>query len=489
MTNRIAALFGLLLLVPACAMGPDYERPETRPPEAFRGELSPGEAESYADLPWWQVFEDEVLQSLIREALNANYDLEVAIHRVEQARSGVGVARSAFYPGVTGEGSFSRERTPQEQGVPAATFNTFFGGLALAWEIDVWGRIRRVSESAEARHLGSEEARRGVMLTLATTVAQSYLTLLELDRELEIAQETVVAFEATASLFKQRFEGGVGNRLAMARADAALANTQASVPDIERRIVIQENAICVLLGRNPGPIPRGTRLVDRTVAPEIPVGLPSDLLERRPDILIAEREMQSANALIGAAKADFFPRVGLTAFYGGQSEDLGDIAKGQFNVWNVVGSTVGPLFQGFRLWERYQGVKAFFEETVASYQGTIVQAFAEVSNALTTRQRLAEVRTARANAVDAYQEAVELSLMRYDAGLSEYFEVLDAQQQLFPAELQLAEAQLGQLLAVVDLYRVLGGGWQVEDAEWTEGEPLPDDRGEGETAGSQDDPD
>ncbi len=474
MTPRIAPLLGLLLLVPACAMGPNYQRPETRLPEAFRGELSPGEAESYADLPWWQVFEDDVLQSLIREALNANYDLEVAIHRVEQARSGVGVARSSFYPGVTGQGNFSRQRTPEVGGVGAATFNTVFGGLALAWEIDVWGRIRRVSESAEAAYLGSEEARRGVMLTLATTVAQSYLILLELDRELEIAQETVVAFERTAALFQERFEGGLANRLATARAEAALASARASVPDIEGRIVIQENAISVLLGRNPGPIPRGTRLVDRAVAPEIPVGLPSDLLERRPDILVAEREMQSANALIGAAKADFFPRVGLTAFYGGQSEDLGDIAKGQFNVWNAVGSTVGPLFQGFRLWNRYQGVKASFEETVASYQGTIVRAFAEVSTTLTTRQKLAEVRTARANAVDAYQEAVELSLIRYDAGLSEYFEVLDAQQQLFPAELQLAEAQLGQLLVVVDLYRVLGGGWQVEDAEWMAGEDAPD---------------
>ncbi len=475
MTPRIPALFALGLFVSACAVGPDYERPETTPPEVYRGELAPAEAESYADLAWWQVFEDEVLQSLIREALHANYDLEVAIHRVEQARTGVGVAQSAFYPGITGEGNFSRQRTPQQFGEDAMTFNTFFGGLALAWEIDIWGRIRRLSESAEARYLGSEEARRGVMLTLATTVAQSYLTLLELDRELEIANQTVASFQRTSDLFHQRFEGGIGTRLATARADAALAATQAAVPELERLIAIQENTISVLLGRNPGPIPRGVPLVERQVAPSVPAGLPSDLLERRPDIVQAERQMQSANALIGAAKADFFPRIGLTAFYGGQSEHLDDIAKGRFNVWNAVGSTVGPLFQGFRLWEQYKGTKAFYEETVASYEGTIVTAFAEVSNTLTTREKLAGVREARERSVTAYQEAVELSLMRYDAGLAGYYEVLDAQQQLFPAEIQLAQAQLGQLLAVVDLYRVLGGGWQVDDTDWVAGEFVPDE--------------
>jgi multidrug efflux system outer membrane protein len=470
-------------LTAACAIGPDYQRPETSAPAEYRGELEPAEAESYADLAWWQIFDDEVLRSLIHEALNANYDLEVAIHRVDQARTGVGVARSSFYPGLTAEGSFTRQRTPEQFGDPASTFNTFFGGLAVAWEIDVWGRIRRLSEAAEARYLGTEEARRGILLTLATTVAQSYLTLLELDRELEIAQETVVSFEKTAELFQQQFEGGIGTRLATARANAALASVEASVPEIERLITIQENVISVLLGRNPGPIPRGTPLVERRAAPIVPAGLPSDLLERRPDILQAEKQMQNANALIGVAKADFFPRIGLTALYGGQSENLGDIANGSYNVWNLVGSAVGPLFQGFRLAEQFKGSKAFYEETVASYEGTIVSAFAEVSNALITREKLSSVRALQEKAVAAYRESVELSLMRYDAGLAGYYEVLDAQQQLFPAELDLTRTQLSQLLAVVDLYRVLGGGWQLDDKEWVTGAFRPEEQDESAGAG------
>jgi multidrug efflux system outer membrane protein len=215
-------------------------------------------------------------------------------------------------------------------------------------------------------------------------------------------------------------------------------------------------------------------LAEAPLSPDVPVGLPSELLERRPDIQEAEHQMASANALIGAAKADFFPRVGLTALYGGQSDELDDIAKGRFNVWNLVGNVTGPLFQGFRLWERFEGTKAFYAEAVANYQDTIVRAFAEVANALANREKLGLVRTAQTRAVAAYQEAAELSVLRYEAGLAGYFEVLDAQQQLFPAELDLAQAELGQLLAVVDLYRVLGGGWKVDDAEWIAGEPQPE---------------
>jgi outer membrane protein, multidrug efflux system len=463
----------LLALVQGCAVGPNYRRPEVVSPEDHRGHVEPAEAASIADLPWWEVFEDEVLEQLILEALHANYDLQIAVRRVEQANALVGVAQSPFYPQLEYRGSAGRQRDPQFRGVPADTYNLFFGAIALAWEIDVWGRIRRSSEAAQEALLATEQFRRGVMLSLVTGVAAAYLQLLELDRELEISHETAQSFQETLDLFTRRFEGGIGDRLQVARAEAALAETLAQIPDLEQRIVAQENAICVLLGRNPGPIPRGTPLAERPAPPPTPPGLPSQLLERRPDVLEAEHRIASANAQVGAAIANFFPRLGLTALYGGQSTELKDIVKHSFNLWNVAGNAVGPLFQGFLLLEQYRAQKAGWEETKAFYYQTVLNSFAETSNVLTAQTSTTASRAEQERAVRAYEDSVRLSLLRYNSGLAGYFEVLDAQQQLYPAEITLAQIQLDQLLTVVDLYRALGGGWHLTDAEWTQAPPAP----------------
>jgi multidrug efflux system outer membrane protein len=466
--RRLVAAALLLTFGSACAVGPNYVRPPVESPEDYRGQVTPVEAASLADLPWWEVFEDEVLQGLVLEALDANYDLQSAVQRVAQAQAQVGVAQSPFYPQIQYGGSAGRQRDPRFQSQPSNEFSLFYGAFALAWEIDVWGRIRRSNEAAQQALLATEEFRRGVLLTLVTGVAGAYLTLLELDRELEIARETTAAFQQTLDLFTRRYQGGIGNQLQVSRAEAALAEAQAAIPDLELQIVVQENALSVLLGRNPGPIPRGTPFTERAEPPATPPGLPSALLERRPDVLEAEHAIASANAQVGVAIANFFPQIGLTALYGGQSTELKDIVKQGFSLWNVAGNAAGPLFQGFLLLEQYRAQVAFWEETKARYEQTVISAFSEVANALTAQTRFAEARSAQKRAVLAYQESVRLSLIRFDSGLASYFEVLEAQQQLFPAEIALARFQLGQLLSVVDLYRTLGGGWQLSDEEWTQ---------------------
>jgi outer membrane protein, multidrug efflux system len=473
--RRASLAVGLALaaaLMFGCAVGPDFEAPEVSPPTDYRSHVGPVEAASLADLPWWQVFEDPVLQDLIQIALQQNYDLRSAVARVEQSSQLVRVARSPFYPQLGYEGSAGRQRQPELGQVPHDTYNLFYGALSLAWEIDVWGRIRRSSEAAQEALFATESFRRGVMLSLATGVAASYLQLLELDRELQIAHETADSFRETRDLFQRRFEGGVGNSLQVQRAEASLAQTEANIPQLERLIVAQENALSVLLGREPGEIPRGTPLEDHQVPPAAPPGLPSDLLERRPDVQEAEHTVASANAEVGVAVANFFPRIGLTALYGQQSDDLSDLLKQDFNLWNVAGNAVGPLFQGFALLGQYRAQVAGWDETVAQYQGTVLNAFAEVSDALTAQTKLTEEREAQERAVAAYQESVRLARIRYDSGLASYFELLEAQQQLYPAEVSLARIQRDQYLAVIDLYRALGGGWNVAVEDWTR-EPQP----------------
>ena len=466
--QRLAAAGLAVVLASACAVGPNYVRPPVAPPDDYRGHVDAPEATSIADLPWWEAFEDEVLHQLILEALNANYDLKIAVARVEQAKAQVGMAQSPFYPQIGYQTSTGRQHAPKFKSQSDETFNLFYGAFSLAWEIDVWGRIRRSDEAAQEALLATDEFRRGVLLSLVTGVAQSYLTLLELDRELEIATDTTQSFQETLDLFTRRYQGGVGDKLQVARAEAALAITQAQIPDLERLIVIQEDALSVLLGRNPGPIPRGTPLVARSGPPATPPGLPSALLERRPDVLQAEHTIASANALVGVAVANFFPQIGLTALYGGQSTELRDIVKENFSIWNIAGNAAGPLFQGFALLEQYRGQVAGWEETKAQYEQTVLTAFSEVSNTLMAQEKFAAAIVAQQRAVRAYQESVRLSLLRYNSGLAGYYEVLEAQQQLFPAEISLAQLQLNELLTVVTLYRALGGGWQLTDEQWTQ---------------------
>ena len=448
-------------------VGPDYQRPPTQLPERFRGQPASSDPASLADLPWWDVFGDPSLQRLVREALENNYDLKTAIARVEQFRAQVGVAASDLYPHVGYDGAAAREKTFVPL-VPGGnhTLNVFSGVLDVAWEIDVWGRIRRSTEAARAEFLASEDTRRAVMLSLVSDVASAYFRLLELDRQREIARSSADTYQRTLDLFTQRFEGGKDTKLSRSRAEASLAASLAMIARLDQAIIKQENAISELVGAAPRPIERGNPLTAQS-SPAAPTGLTSDLLQRRPDILRAEQDMMSANAEIGVAVANFFPRIGLSALYGGESDKIGNVLNNNFSIWNIAGSVSGPIFQGGRLIEQYRARQAFWDETIAAYRGTIIRALREVSDGLAAQSKLVEERAAEERQVQALAAAVELSLLRYRTGLATYFEVLEAEQQLYPAEDDLARSQRDQLLTVVGLYKALGGGWKVPDDAWT----------------------
>jgi outer membrane protein, multidrug efflux system len=448
-------------------VGPDYKRPELASVKEFRSELGPAEAASLADLPWWIVFQDKVLQGLIAEALEHNYDLQLAAARVEQARAMVWVAASELYPQVGYQGFAGREKTfvPFDDAGGNITFNTFGGLLNAVWELDVWGRIRRSTEAARANLFAQEDVRRGVMLTLVSDVATGYFRLLELDLELKIAQESSRTYKQTLNLFTQRFEFGQDSKLPVARAQANFESSLADIASLRRAIVQQENAISVLLGAYPAEIERGAPLTAQS-APKTPVGLTTDLMERRPDILQAEQNMIGANAEIGVAVANFFPRIGLSALYGAQSPHIDDIVDNSFSIWNIAGGLAGPIFEGGRLLESYYGQQAFWDATIAQYKQTVLVAFREVSDALIAQDTLASQRIALQHQVAALREAVELALLRYNVGRASYFEVLEAEQQLFPAEDALAQTERDQLFAIVDLYKALGGGWNLSNSEW-----------------------
>lgn len=464
MTRRfLPAPLVVVVLLHACAVGPNYTRPETPLPASFRSQ-DVVEPESIADLPWWDVFNDHELQALIAEALRNNYDLQTAVARVEQARGQLVTTRSAIFPQLGYGGIANRGR--QFFGFTNnRTFNVFAGVFNLSWELDLWGRIRRATESAQADLLATNDARSGVVLSLVSEVATSYFTLRELDVQLQIARQATETFQDTLDLFVRQFEGGVGTKLAVARGQAALAQAAADIPDTERRIVATENAISTLLGWPPGPIPRGPDLTEQQLPPQPPAGLPAAILGRRPDIMQAEQTLRSANALVGVAVADFFPRIGLTALYGGQSTELQDVVKPASNVWQIAASVAGPLFQGGKLVGNYKAARANWEASKAQYEATVLTALREVSDALVDAKELQGVRDESARAVTALQEASDLATIRFTGGLATYFEVLEAQQQLFPAEQTLARVELAQLLAVVRLYAALGGGWSVGEQQ------------------------
>jgi len=476
--HHLTATLGLafaLSLMSGCALGPNYERPAIEMPAEYRSETpaeAPVDATALADLPWWDVFRDPVLKSLIEQALTSNFDVRVMAARVEQARYAVGVTRADLLPQASYQGVAQRSRFLNVDGDSKLTRNQFLGAFQMAWEIDLWGRIRRSTEASLANLLGTEDVRRGIILSLVTGVAQAYFELRELDLELEIARHSVDGFQKTLDLFTRQLVGGVGNKLATSRAEAALANAAATIPDLQRQIVAKENQISILLGRQPGAIARGALLTEQTSPPNLPGVLPAALLERRPDILQAEQNIVAANALVGVAIADFLPRIGLSTFYGGQSSEIENVIKGPGNVWGVSGTLLGPLFQGGRLYYSYKGNVAAWEEAKLTYEQTVLNALGEVSNTLVARQKFAESRREVEREVNSLQEAVRLSTLRYTGGLANYYEVLEAQQQLFPAENSLARTQLRQLVAVVQLYRALGGGWRAEEELHPERYPL-----------------
>jgi multidrug efflux system outer membrane protein len=394
---------------------------------------------------------------------------------VQQARALAMQARSQFVPSVNYSGTVSRGRNDLF-GSPypnqAATLSTSVATLNTFWELDLWGRVRRLNESARAQFLASEEAHRGVRLSLLSDVATAYFQLLELDQELQIASRTTNSFGESLRIFNQRVEGGTASGLQSARAEAALDDAAATVPAIRQQISATENQLCVLLGRNPGPIPRSAALLAQT-RPEIPPGLPSALIQRRPDLRQAEQLLRSANAQVGESVAEFFPKIGLTAFLGKISPELSAFTLGGANAWGVAAAGSGPLFEGGRLVGQYRQSKAARSQAELQYRESVLIAFREVSDALIARVQLAEIREHQAHQVTSLETAVKLSSERYVAGKASYYEVLEAQQQLFPSELNLARTQRDQLLAVVALYKALGGGWQKEGATETASSQSP----------------
>jgi len=458
----VAALAG-------CAVGPDYKRPAdpVASPAGFRGEPSTA-TNSLGDLPWWQVFHDETLQNLIRIALTNNYDVRIAVTRVEQARQVAAEARSQFYPQLDYDVAAGGGRNTVNGTTPSLTGKT---GQEMAaygtasWDIDLWGKLRRLNESARAQFLATQEARRDVTISLVAQVAQNYLQLLALDRELDIARQSTNSYAESLRIFNERLKGGVASKLDTSAAEALMDAAAATIPDLERQVTLQENQLSILLGQDPGGIVRDHAALDKQMPPEVPAGLPASLLERRPDIREAEDQLRSANAQVGVAKANFFPQLNLTALLGAVSPELNAFVSGGELAWGVAGGLTGPLFHAGQLRAQYAQARAARDQYALQYESTVLNAFVEVANDLVSREQLARSRAQEARAVAAYQEAVKIAMERYRMGEADYYEVLQEQQLLFPAENTLVQYQLNQLVAIVQLYQALGGGWETGSAD------------------------
>ena len=467
---RALAGIPLTLLLAGCMVGPGYERPELTAPENHRTLTTTAEAESLADLPWWEVFQDPVLHELVNEALVNNHDLRIAAARVEEARARAGVAKSYVWPELNLTAGYGLNEASLTTEPPQATsgdrrYENLNASFVLSWEIDLFGRLRRQNESAMAVFLATEEARQGVVLTLVGDVARAYFALRALDLQLEIARRTLELNDGTVTFYRDRLEGGISNKLEVNQAIATRARTAAAIPELERQIAVQENFLSFLVGRNPGPIVRGTALTDQYLPPAVPAGLPSALLDRRPDVRQAEQLLVSANADVGAARALFYPTISLTGLFGGASSDLTNLTDRSSQVWSIGAGLFQPLFQAGRIRRNHEAAQAAFDQALSQYAKTAQNAYREVADSLVAIDKYALVRFEQETAVVALQEASELSRSRYDLGLSTYLEVLIADEQLFAAEVALAETRFAQLDAVVQLYRALGGGWQQPEPE------------------------
>lgn len=454
--GSIAALAIPVLSTACAARGADYVRPDMPVPTEYRFVQDATEAASLADAPWWRVFENPALQALIRDAITHNLDLRAAVARVEEARAQAGIARSLLFPQVDATAAHTTQQNSEDGDVHQSGVY----GFQLAWELDLFGRLRREKEAAYARVLAEDRGRRGVLVTLVADVATNYFRLRELDVELEIARRTLGVNDATVTYFQNRLDGGVSNRLELDRAKATREETAATLPDIERRRALVEHALSLLVGRPPGPIERTGPDAEPPAPPSVPPGVPAALLERRPDVMEAEQLLAAAHADVGAAKALFFPTISLTGFLGAVSGDLTTLLGGAGGVWSAAPAAIQHVFDGGRRRNNLDAAQARFDEALAMYQKAALNGYREVANALVAIQTLAGVRRARQAGVAALQDAAALARARYDSGLASYFEILDADQQLFQQELLLAQAHVTELEARADLYRALGGGWQ-----------------------------
>jgi len=461
---RRGALLSAALLLAGCAVGPDYKRPEVQVPPEFRGQAPeiPATEKSVGDLAWWEIFQDPVLQELLRTALAANYDLRIATARVLDARAQVTVTRSFQFPDVTGNASAAYTRIFGDR-TPFQSKSTFspVGTLDLAWELDFWGRLRRATEAARGDLLATEDARRFVITTLISDVATAYFQLRELDLELEISRRTFASRQGSLKLVQHRYEGGVSALIDVRQAEVLLYTAAETIPDVERRIEQTENLISLLLGRNPGPVLRGRSTAEQLALapPNVPAGLPSSLLERRPDVRSAENQLAAATARIGVAKADYFPRVFLTGAAGAGGVRIDGSWFGPQGIGTIAPQLTLPIFNMGRVGAGVDSAEARALEALASYEQTVQTAFREVSDALVEHRKRRESRIQQALLVDSLRDAARLADVRYKGGVTSYLEVLDTERQLFDAELTLAQTQRDELLALIRVYRALGGGW------------------------------
>jgi outer membrane protein, multidrug efflux system len=469
-TGVLAVLCLGVTLLGGCAVGPNYQRPALDTPADYRTAASdtnaPAGTNTFADLGWWEVFQDAQLTAYLSEALTNNWDIKIAAARVLQAAASLQVTRSQFFPTVNAGGDLVTSRASEKGPSPVPStlnpqrdYGDVFAAMP-AYEVDLWGKLRRENEAARAQLLATQDAQRTVRQTLFAQVATAYLELLALDYELEIAQRTYQVRTNSLALTAAREEYGVAAMQDVAQAKILVYGAEASIVDIQRQREQQENTLCLLLGRNPGSIRRGEGFTAQQVRAQVPAGLPSSLLERRPDIRLAEEQLVAANANIGVAKAAFFPQVTLTGFYGYQTVALSDLFSAPARTWQFGPAVSVPLFTGGRLRGNLKIAQAQFEEVLAVYQRSVQNAFREVSDSLIAYQRTREFRSRQEARTQANRQATELANIRYDGGVTSYLEVLYNEQELFTAELNLAQAQLNELLSVVSLYRALGGGWQ-----------------------------
>ena len=468
---------GAVLLMAACSVGPDYKRPAVSVPASFRGvsptdepapaptSSNPAASKSSSAAPlgdenWWEVFQDKELQQLIRVALKNNYDVRIAATRVLQAQAQLGITRADQLPSLSVGGNVTGVQNPKSGPIPAYQLTQGQVFASAAWNVDFWGRYRRATEASRATLLANEWAQKEVISTLVANVASSYFVLRQLDYQLEISKRTLSSRQDSLELTKMLEEHGINNLQDVRQSEQLVYTAAAEVPDLERQIAIQENAISILLGSNPEDIPRGLNLTEQPHSPEVPVGLPSAILERRPDVREAEANLIAANAQIGVARAAYFPQISLTGLGGYQSTKLTDLFQGPTGIWSLAGSITQPIFEGGRLKSGVRLAEAQHDQLLLTYQQTIQGAFRDVSDALVAYRKYREFRIQEQLLVDSAQDAARLSEVRFKAGSTDYLEVLTNETNAFSAELTLAQAQGNELNSLVQLYLALGGGWQ-----------------------------
>ncbi|WP_236721937.1 efflux transporter outer membrane subunit [Pseudomonas frederiksbergensis] len=459
----------LALGLSGCVLGPDYARPKIDSPQSFRFEQK--DASNLANSAWWEQFHDPVLNNLIAVALQENKDVRIAAARVEQFRGQFETTRSQLFPQVGAGVSAERQRASQvgPQPLPSGigpVFNQYQASLSVSWELDLFGQLRRQTEAANANLLASEEGRRATILSLVASVASSYINLRDLDRQLAITNATIASRAGAVKVFTQRFSGGAVSQMELAQSQSEYEAALATMPQIQIQIAQQENALSVLLGRNPGPILRGRELAELT-PPVVPGGLPSDLLERRPDLLAAEQNLVAANALIGAARAEYFPSISLTGLLGSLSGESSKLFTGPARVWSYAANLGMPIFTAGGIAGQVKQAEAQQQQALFQYQKSIQVAFQEVDDALITLQKSREQLVTQNRQVDALRTYARLARLRFDGGYTSYIEVLDAERSLFSAELNYTQTQGAVFVSLVNLYKAMGGGWVVKAEQMT----------------------